>query len=100
MKIDLKRAIEVLAACGYECDELEAMRQDCQPVAWAYTEFGEIKDLSLCDDNGYTTPLYSEPKPLRELSRKEIMKLWNRAWEESSSVHQVEHFAKLVRGAK
>lgn len=27
MKIDIDRAIEVLSACGYECDEIESLRQ-------------------------------------------------------------------------
>jgi hypothetical protein len=27
MKIDLNRAVEVLQACGYECEEIESMRQ-------------------------------------------------------------------------
>ena len=27
MKIDLTRAVEVLTACGYECPEIESLRQ-------------------------------------------------------------------------
>jgi hypothetical protein len=91
---------------------IETMRQDCEPVFYAdavavdYAKANNDKfDISVGVRNASNKidtdiPLYTQPQPLRELSRKEIMKLWNRAWEESSSVHQVEHFAKLVREAK
>lgn len=46
MKIDLKRALEVLSACGYECDELEhieaATIEHCAKVCEGliyYTEY-------------------------------------------------------------
>jgi hypothetical protein len=120
MKIDLKRAIEVLAACGYECDAIEAMRQDCEP--FGYYENGR---WSVSVDGGpdkwrerkaYQGPIYVSPQPLRELSREEVIDSAERAGfyfqvfpehdplkhttELAYSEKCFERFAKLVREAK
>lgn len=43
MKIDLQRAVEVLSACGYECEELYATHNSFQ--AGAASRDAEIADL-------------------------------------------------------